>query len=410
MSDAAPTPSERDRLIAAIAKIEATSQARDREIARLRRLVYGASAGQHLYRAWQVLRGNPNYRRKPDPATVDPATVEGWHDLVIEGLRIRFHKAALADNRGTGRVARELFVRFEALAQASAGAPPGPSDPVHFFAAPHWGPATLPPRSCVVIHDAIPMIAPGYPEGQRAIFEQRCRSVIGPAEKIVAISRSCADDIVRLLDAPREKIVVIPNGVSRLPVAPAKPPPLPPSPYLVYVGGGDSHKNLPVVFEALALPGMTGLRLAMVGENTSLRPLAEAFGVADRVRFLGRLDDDAAGHVVAHALAMVFPSLHEGFGLPPLEAALLGVPSVCSRRPAMTELLEGAALFADPNAPEEWAARIRELAGSPPLRQDVAANACLAASALDWNKTARAYIDALRDMSRGQPETDAESA
>lgn len=389
-------------LIEGLLRTAENSQARAREIDRLHDLVYGASVGQHLYRAWQVLRGNPRYRRGKRSAVAakaaHPATVSGYHNLLIEGVRVKFHKAALADNRGTGRVAGELLRQFEILAAGSAGVPATDAPPVHFFAAPHWGPETLPPRSCVVIHDAIPMIAPGYPENQRMVFERRCRSVIGQAEKIIAISRSCADDIVRLLDVPREKLVVIPNGVSRLPVSPEKPPALPASPYLVYVGGSDSHKNLPVVFDALGQPGMAGLRLAMVGENTSLRPLAEVLGVADRVHFLGRLDDAATGHVVAHALALVFPSLHEGFGLPPLEAALLGVPSVCSRRPAMTELLDGAALFADPHSPEEWSARIRELTDSPVLRMDMAARACRAATALDWPRSVRAYVDAIKAM------------
>jgi len=88
--------SDHDRFLASITRIETVSQQRDREIERLHGLLYGASAGQHLYRAWQVLCGNPRYRRKPATAKVDPATVEGWHDLVIGGLRVKFHKAALA--------------------------------------------------------------------------------------------------------------------------------------------------------------------------------------------------------------------------------------------------------------------------------------------------------------------------
>ena len=391
--------SDRDRFLACLIRIETVSQKRDREIKRLHGLLYGASAAQHLYRAWQVLRGNPHYRRKPDAAHVDPSTVEGWHDLVIEGLRVKFHQAALADNRGTGRVARELFNQFKILAAASSGTPATDATPVHFFAAPHWGPATLPPRSCVVIHDTIPMVTPDYPEGQRAIFEHRCREVIGQADQLVTISQSSADNIVRQFKVPRGKLHVIPNGVTRLPVTPPSVPDLPACPYLVYVGGGDSHKNLSVLFEALRRPETAGIHLVMVGENGFLRLVAEAYEIADRVRFLGRQDDAVVGHVISRSLALVFPSLHEGFGLPPLEAALLGVPSICSRRPAMTELLADAAFFAEPDSPDEWAQHIHVITTSPPLRNAMAARAQSVAEKLQWSQTARAYADTFKSMS-----------
>lgn len=395
-----PPESDHDRFLDCISRVEAVSQERAREIERLRLLLYGARAGQHLYRAWQVLRGNPRYRWKPDANSVDPATVHGYHDLVIEGLQIRFHLAALADNRGTGRVARTLLDQFKILADASAGTPVTAAPPVHFFAAPHWGPATLPPRSCVVIHDAIPLATTRYPEQQRAVFERRCREVIRQADQLIAISRTAEDDIIRLLGAPREKIRIIPNGITRLPVAPQSPPALPASPYLVYVGGGEHHKNLRVVFEALGRPEASGIGLAMIGDNSFLHPVADVFRVADRVHFFGRLDDASVGQLITHSLALVFPSLHEGFGLPPLEAALLGIPSICSRRPAMTEFMENAALFAEPDAPGEWAQHIRALADSPVLRTETATRAYHTAAALDWTSASRTYVDALKSMSR----------
>jgi glycosyltransferase involved in cell wall biosynthesis len=389
-------PSERERLLDRILRVEKVAQSRDREIERLQSLLYGATVGQHLYRAWQVLTGNPHYRRKKLIPKIDPATVSGYHDLLIEGLRVKFHKAALADVRGTGRVARELLLQFQALADASAETPALDAQPVHFFAAPHWGPALLPARSCVVIHDTIPSLTPGYPDGQRAIFENRCREVIGQAEKLITISRTSAHDISRLFGVPLDRLHIIPNGVSRLPVSASTGVTIPAAPFVVYVGGGDSHKNIPVVFEALTRPETSGIHLVMIGDNEFLCALSEAFGIEDRVHFLGRQDDAVVGHVIARSLALVFPSLHEGFGLPPLEAALLEVPSICSRRPAMTEFLENAALFAEPDSPADWARCICELADSPVLRAEIVARGRHAASALSWPRAARSYVDALK--------------
>jgi glycosyltransferase involved in cell wall biosynthesis len=391
-------PSERERLLDRILRVEKVAQSRDREIERLQSLLYGATVGQHLYRAWQVLTGNPHYRRKKLIPKIDPATVSGYHDLLIEGLRVKFHKAALADVRGTGRVARELLLQFQALADASAETPALDAQPVHFFAAPHWGPALLPARSCVVIHDTIPSLTPGYPDGQRAIFENRCREVIGQAEKLITISRTSAHDISRLFGVPLDRLHIIPNGVSRLPVSASTGVILPAAPFVVYVGGGDSHKNIPVVLEALTRPEISDIHLVMIGDNEFFRPVAEVCGIADRVHCLGRQDDAVVGHVITRSAALVFPSLHEGFGLPPLEAAVLGVPSICSRRPAMTELLADAALFAEPDSPEEWAQRIHAITTSPALRNSVAARAQAAAETLQWPSTARSYLAAFKSM------------
>lgn len=374
------------------------------EISRLKRLIYGARAGQHLYRAWQVILGKKHYRqhRSDDAPTaapaINPADVSGYHDLFIGDLHVRFHKAAMADNRGTGRVARALFHNLELIAQNTPRDPAVRPVPVHFFAAPHWGPESLPPRSCVLIHDTLPMLTPGYSKGQLAIFENRCRSVIRQAEKLITISQTSAHDISRLLGVPAESLLVILNGVTRLPSEPASAPPLPPAPYLVYVGGADSHKNLEVVLEALSRPAARGLHLTMVGENERHRITSGVFGIEDRVHFYGIMDDTALGHVVSHAAAMVFPSYHEGCGLPPLEAALLGVPSICSRRPAMTELLAGAALFAEPDSPDEWAQRIHALTTCPALRNAVAARARVAAEKFQWSSAAQSYVAAFKAM------------
>ena len=69
--------------------------------------------------------------------------------------------------------------------------------------------------------------------------------------------------------------------------------------------------------------------------------------------------------MIKGAAALVFSSLYEGFGLPPWEAALLGCPAICSKRPAMTELLQGCVLFVEPDQPKAWAEEIDRLCKNP---------------------------------------------
>ena len=133
----------------------------------------------------------------------------------------------------------------------------------------------------------------------------------------------------------------------------------------------------------------------VVGE-VGLTPRAKRvieLGLERRVHFLGRLSDDQTGYVIKNAVALAFPSLYEGFGLPPREAALVGTPSICSKRPAMPELLEDAALFAEPDSPHEWAAAMTMLANHASTRARLANVAKQRTEAYTWARAAKRYVD-----------------
>ena len=76
--------------------------------------------------------------------------------------------------------------------------------------------------------------------------------------------------------------------------------------------------------------------------------------LANRIFFYGHLDDNETVQLLSRAEALLLPSFNEGFGLPPFEAAIQNVPSICSDRPAMNQVLREAALFADPTNQDEW--------------------------------------------------------
>jgi len=184
------------------------------------------------------------------------------------------------------------------------------------------------------------------------------------AGRVVAVSRATADDTVRLLGVPRERVEVIYSGVE----ASFSPPPdratrraararlgLDGRPVLLHVGNNWFYKNVDAVIRTLPLVGNGDAAVLLkVGQGFSVdqQALAARLAVTDRIRELGRLGVDELRAVYWAADVLVFPSLWEGFGWPVLEAMACGTPVVCSDRGALGETAPGAATLVDPDDPK----------------------------------------------------------
>src|SRR5262249_58342879 len=134
-------------------------------------------------------------------------------------------------------------------------------------------------------------------------------------------------------------------------------------------GALEPHKNAALAVQAIALSS-GGTRLVMCGTWSSrrlarLRRLAGAVGVADRIELAGLVSDGHLAALRAAAVAVLVPSLKEGFGLPVIEAMAAGTPVLASDTPALREAGGDAARYLPPGDPAAWAAAIDELAGTP---------------------------------------------
>ncbi len=319
----------------------------------------------------------------------------GYERINFGAISVFFSRAALEDNRGIGRVSRELFQGLRSLAvSGQVNAAQGSKD-VYFYSSIHWCPDVLPSGSVVMIHDVIPLIfEEHYPDAY--LWKRKYKTIAQQADLIVTISESSADDISKYLEVPRERIRVVYNGVTQLPVAETVGFELPAVPFVTYLGAYDWHKNLSVVLKAMQLHD--GFDLVMIGNNQNCRVEATHLGISDRVHFLGSLGDAEVGYVLSKSLALVFPSRYEGFGLPPFEAAFLGIPSICSSRPAMTEVLQGAAIFVDPESPEDWGRAICRLLNDGGLRRDLSLGAKEISGRYSWANSLAALIDVLNKI------------
>jgi glycosyltransferase involved in cell wall biosynthesis len=268
--------------------------------------------------------------------------------------------------------------------------------------APAWGPF----RRVVTLHDLQYKEHPELlPWPTRAATAALVSLAAHRAQRIIAVSAAGREEIVAGLGIERERIDVIPNGV--------RPPPsgasggelrrrlhLEERPVVLSVATNLPHKNLPVLIDALALiePGKRPL-LVFAGHGTDdgqLAARAATAGLAADVRLLGRCSDEELESLYALAACLVLPTLHEGFGLPVLEAMARSLPVACSDIPALREVGGDAALFFDPRAPRQIAARIADAIwdGRTPSRLRELGR--LQAARFSWSAAADATLESYR--------------
>jgi len=169
-----------------------------------------------------------------------------------------------------------------------------------------------------------------------------------------------------------------------------------PERYVVYPANLWPHKNHGRLVEALAAAPpdvalvLTGQDYGKLGE---LQRRARSAGVADRVHHLGYLDAEEVPALYREATAMVFPSLYEGFGAPPLEAMACGCPVACSTRGSLAEVVGDVALTFDPESVEQIGAAIDRIASDDELRDDLRARGPAHAAAFTWESAARRHVE-----------------
>jgi glycosyltransferase involved in cell wall biosynthesis len=210
----------------------------------------------------------------------------------------------------------------------------------------------------------------------------------------------CVSDFTRrelgLLRAPSS---VIHNGVEEHWFAPASGERPCVERYLLFVGNLRPHKNVPRLVEAFArIAGALPHRLVIVGRRFGAYPALDAAlaqAPTNRVELVGAVDREALRAWVAHADALVLPSLYEGFGLPPLEAMACGVPVLVSRAASLPEICGDAALYCDPHDVGDIARQLQRLLRDAELRARLIRAGPERARQFSWDAAADAYAKVL---------------
>lgn len=257
--------------------------------------------------------------------------------------------------------------------------------------------------SAMTIHDAAPWLHPDAMDtGTRWYLKPLYPQALARANVIFTVSEAAREDLVRSAGAPRERIVVTPNGVNPL-FFEARAEEGPRAPYLLAVGTLEPRKNLGVLLEALRILRRDGRDLALfvAGHQawTQSLPLGD---LAPHVKLLGTVPDEELAPLYAGAACFVMPSLHEGFGLPLAEAMAAGVSAVASDIPALREVGGETVRYADPQDAESFAQAIRDALDDRQGSQLRAAAARGRARRFRWEDTARATLLAYRRLVRAR--------
>lgn len=234
------------------------------------------------------------------------------------------------------------------------------------------------------------------------------------AEHLIAVSECTKADLMRFLDVPEGKISVIHNGIEPNVFRPVEGSPFE-FPYVLYVGTERPRKNLRTLLEALAAlkngagaPATEGLKLVKVGtagrtEEFRRATLAEAerLGLTEDVVFTGDASDQQLAAYYSGAAALIMPSLHEGFGLPLLEAMSCGCPVIASRGSALPEVAGDAALFFDPRDAAALAGHMRRLLTDASLGEEMTRRGFARAHLFSWERAAEETLRVYRNIENG---------
>lgn len=273
------------------------------------------------------------------------------------------------------------------------------------YHAPYYAlPYALSTPLVVTLEDVTPLaILSEMQAGKRLLYRLLNQLAATRAKRIITISHAARRDIVRLLHVSPDKIDVIPLAVSH-DVTPAKQSDIErarsnlqiPFDYLLYLGSNKPHKNLVRLVNAFSR-ARTNIVLVIAGhwdvEFPQAKNLVKRLGLEDKVLFRNDFAERELTGLLSGARAFVFPSYHEGFGLPPLEAMACGTPVACAGVSALPEVVGEAALLFDPFDELAITEAVRRLVDDDTLRVELREKGLQRARQFTWERTARATLD-----------------
>lgn len=295
----------------------------------------------------------------------------------------------------------------------------GEADVTQFFN--FYIPPGVKGKKVVFIYDMVWKACPETMEAaNRQFLDRQMRGACERADAILTISEFSRGEIIKYMGAAEEKVKVVPCGVNAERFHPRYRPEIAADAarrygidgeYVLYLGTLEPRKNLARLIEAYhmlrdrhkkeKLP-----RLVLAGKKgwlyEDLFPMVESFHLEKEVIFTGYVEDAHVPLLLRGACAFVFPSLYEGFGLPPLEAMSCGTPVITSNVSSLPEVAGGAGLLVDPYSAEEICGAMETLVYDNTTRSELARKGLERAGSYTWEGSARKLRNIWAEIAGGQ--------
>ncbi len=264
------------------------------------------------------------------------------------------------------------------------------------------GPALYAPNVVLTVHDLSFFHHPEWFRWSRAVYYRHAvRMSARRARRVIADSHATARDLVRFAGVDEGRIDVVPLGVNAA-FSPRGEEACDqvrrtyglPERFFVYLGTHEPRKNLPRLIAAWSRMAEDGGPDLVIAGRAGWKTGAIAEAVRDsphraRIHFPGFIPNQAVPALLSAAEAFVWPSLFEGFGLPPLEAMACGTPVLTSKSSSLPEVVGNAAVLVDPTDIEAMSAAMAELARDAARRDELRRRGLERAAEFTWEKTAR---------------------
>ncbi|MGJ7511015.1 glycosyltransferase [Variovorax sp. GT1P44] len=258
-----------------------------------------------------------------------------------------------------------------------------------------------------MVHDAQVYSAPAsYSRAFRTWYRLVLPRLGKRNKALLTVSRYSREQLARFGVADAERIRVIHNGcdhVLRLVPDAAKVDGagLAGERFILALANTQPHKNIAMLFRAFQSPALQSVTLALFGPAKREDFERQGHTVPPNVRFLGFISDEQLAGLLQKAVALAFPSTTEGFGLPPLEAMLLGCPAIAAPCGALPEVCGDAVLWADPHDPDQWARQVASLCDDVELREDMRRRGQAHAAHFTWDRAARRLLETVLGRALG---------
>ncbi len=264
----------------------------------------------------------------------------------------------------------------------------------------------------MTVHDLVAFLFPDK-HNKKAVFTEKItiKKALKKAVKVLAVSKNTQNDLMKRFKVSNDLIDIVPNAASDI----FEPMPSEvyedfiiqkdiPEKFIFTAGTLEPRKNFPVLFEAFAkvLKEFPDYELLVAGKKGWMfREIFETqakLGLDGKVRFLDYIPERELVYLYNLASVFVYPTLYEGFGIPPLEAMKCGCPVVTSNISSLPEVVEDAALKIDPNDPKALADAMLSVLRNHELRKELIKKGFKQSKKYSWKLSARKFLDIIKSL------------